>query len=69
VRRYQADADFFCAAHRFRWAAAIFARAADDKVRRFFGAADWREADLGGRPLRFAGSDPEEIKAIAIRAR
>ena len=69
IQTFQAEPDFLCAAHRFRWAAAIFARVAADTVGRLFGVADWGDGVCGRRPLRFAGSDPEEMMTIAVRAR
>ena len=56
-------ADFFCLAHRFRCAAAIFSRAAAERTR--FLLVVWlAKADAEGRPLRFAPDKP----AKAFRA-
>ena len=46
-------ADFFCLAQRFRCAAAIFSRAAAERVRFFLVALLCEDAE--GRPLRIAG--------------
>lgn len=61
---------FFCVAHRFRCAAAIFARAAAESFRRLEGFVE-EETDeefLGGRPRRLADGESALRVARAWRA-